>query len=110
MRYIRRLLQLTGLIAACWFAEYVARACEIQVPQQPVAGSEISLPTSDSGTLYVFGPGAAIKKDVKSREGLKLTLKQAGHYTAIMNGSAAAFDVAPSATSEVAFLARPSRV
>jgi hypothetical protein len=107
---MRRLLQLTVLVAVCWFAEYVAKAAEIQVPQHAVAGSEISLPTSDSGTLYLFGPGTAIKKGVESGEGLKLTLKQAGHYIAIMNGSASAFDVAPSATSDVAFLARPSRV
>src|SRR5437868_1472549 len=103
---MRRLLQFTFIVAVCWFAEYVAKAAEIQVPQNAVAGSEVSLPASGSGTLYLFGPGTAIKKDVKSGEQMKLTLKNAGKYTAIMNGSASSFFVEPGPTNEVAFLAR----
>jgi hypothetical protein len=107
---MRRVLEIAMLVAVCWFAEYAAKAAEIQVPQKAVAGTEISLPTSGSGTLYVFGPGTAIKKDVKSGEEVKLTLKQAGRYTAILGGTAETFEVAPAITDEVAFLARPSRV
>lgn len=107
---MRRLLQITFIVAVCWFAEYVAKAAEIQVPQNSVAGSEISLPTSGGGTLYLFGPGTAMKKDVKSGQAVRVTLKNAGKYTAVMNGSASSFFVAPGPTNEVAFLARPSRV
>jgi hypothetical protein len=104
---MRRLFEIAMLVAVCWFAEYAAKAAE--VPQKAVAGQEVSLPASGSGTLYLFGPGTAMKKDVKSGD-VKVTLKQAGRYTVIQNGSASTFDVAPSATDEVAFLARPSRV
>jgi hypothetical protein len=105
---MRRLFEIAMLVAVCWFAEYAAKAAD--VPQKAVAGQEVSVPASGSGTLYLFGPGTAVKKDVKSGEDVKLTLKHAGHYTAILNGSASTFDVAAAATDEVAFLARPSRV
>lgn len=106
---MRRLVYLAILVALCWFAEDVARAAEIQVPQNAVAGSEVTLRPSGSGTLYLFGPGTAVKKEV-SGDGLALKLKLAGHYTAILDGTAATFDVAPASPKEVAFLARPSRV
>ncbi len=102
---MRRLLQVAFVIAVCWFAEYVAKA--EPVPQQAVAGTEISLP---SGTVYLFGPGTALKRDVKSSEDGKATLKLAGRYTLISNGSASTIEVAPAPTKELAFLARPSRV
>ena len=102
---MRRLVQVAFVIAVCWFAEYVAKA--ESVPQNTVAGTEISLP---SGTVYLFGPGTALKKDVKSGEDGKVTLKLAGRYTLIANGSASTIEVAPAPTKELAFLARPSRV
>jgi hypothetical protein len=51
-----------------------------------------------------------MKKDLKSGGEVKVTLKEAGRYTAMLEGSASTFDVAPATTSDVAFLARPSRV
>ncbi len=105
---MRRLIQLVMIFAVCWFAEYVARAADL--PQKATAGGDINLPASANGTMYVFGPATAIKKDVKSGEGVRLTLKNAGRYAVILNGSATAIDVVPGAPSEVAFLARPSRV
>jgi hypothetical protein len=107
---MRRLLEIAMLIAVCWFAESVAKGAEIQVPQHAVAGTEISLPAGGSGTFYLFGPGTAMKKDVKSGENVKLTVKHAGRYIAILGGSATTFDVAPDSPTDVAFLARPSRV
>lgn len=100
---MRRLLQLASLIAVCLFAVYVARA---QTQRTIAAGSEITLP---NGTVYLFGPGTAIKRDVKS-DNTKVTLKNAGRYTLISDGSAQQIVVTPSAISEVAFIARPSRV
>jgi len=109
---MRRIIQFVLMFAVCWFAADVARAADVSAPQNAVAGNDVSLPTSGSGnaTLYVFGPGTAMKKDVQLGNAVPLSLKRAGRYTAIVNGGAATFDVAPAVPSEVAFLARPSRV
>jgi hypothetical protein len=107
---MRRLLEVAMLVAVCWFAEYAAKAAEIKVPPNAVAGTEISLPSSGSGTLYLFGPGTAMKRDVTSGQDVKVTLKYAGRYTLIVDGSASRLNVEPAPTSDVAFLARPSRV
>jgi hypothetical protein len=106
---MRRLIAGAMIVAACFFAEYVARA-EVQTPQKAVAGSEVTVPVNSRGTLYLFGPGTAIKKDVNSGDPLKVTLKNAGKYTVILNGSANTFIVSPDQPKDVAFLARPSRV
>jgi hypothetical protein len=107
-----RIIQVIATIAVCWFAADVARAADVSAPKQAVAGSDISLPTSGSGsaTLLLFGPGTAIKKDIQLGSSVPLSLKHAGRYTAIVNGEAITFDVAPAQPAEVAFLARPSRV
>jgi len=109
---MRRFIQYTLMLAVCFFAAYVAHAADVSAPARAVAGSDISLPTSGSGsaTLYVFGPGMAMKKDVRLGDSVSLSLKHAGRYTAIVNGDAVTFDVAPAAVGDVAFLARPSRV
>ena len=105
---MRRILQLSMIIALCLFADYVAKAAEIQVPAKAVAGTEVSLAVSGSGTLYLFGPGTAMKKDVKSGENFTFAAKSAGRYTAILNGEAFTFEVAPGQPNDLAFLARPS--
>jgi len=107
-----RIIQVVLMLAVGWFAADVAHAADVSAPQNAVAGNEISLPTSGSGnaTLFLFGPGTAIKKDVQLGSAVPLTLKRAGLYTAIVNGEAVTFNVAPAAVGEVAFLARPSRV
>jgi hypothetical protein len=107
---MRRLLQLSMIIALCWFAAYAAKAAEIQVPAKAVAGAEVSLPAGSGGTLYLFGPGTAIKKEVKSGENFTFTPKGAGRYDVILNGQASTFSVAPGGPDDIAFLARPSRV
>ena len=113
---MRRIIQIILTVAVCWFAawvaEDVARAADMGAPTHAVAGSDISLPTNGSGnaTLYLFGPGTAIKKDVQLGTSVPLSLKYAGRYTAIVNGEQAIFDVAPAPPTTVAFLARPSRV
>ncbi len=109
---MRRIIQFVLMFAACWFAADVARAAEVSAPSHAVAGSDVSLSTSGSGNaiLYVFGPGTAVKKDVRLGDNVSLPLKRAGRYSAIVNGQAVTFEVAPAAAAEVAFLARPSRV
>ncbi|HVZ15916.1 MAG TPA: hypothetical protein VG897_02280, partial [Terriglobales bacterium] len=100
------------VLVGCWFLADLAHAADISAPAHAVAGNKVSLPTTGSGnaTLYVFGPGTATKKDVQLGNSVDLTLNRAGRYTAIVNGEAVTFDVAPGAPSDVAFLARPSRV
>ena len=100
------------MFMVCWFAADVARAADVSAPTHAVAGTDVSLPTTGSGsaTLYVFGPGTAIKKDVRLGDNVQLPLKLAGRYTAVVNGETVTFSVAPGAASDIAFLARPSRV
>jgi hypothetical protein len=113
---MRRIIEFLLIVAVCWFAAWVAtdaaNAADVSTPQNAVAGSEMSLPTSGSGsaTLYVFGPGTAMKKNVQLGNPVPLSLKRAGRYTAIVNGEAVTFNVTPAPPAEVAFLARPSRV
>ena len=109
---MRRIIEYALMLAVCLFAAYVARAADVSAPRQAVAGNAVSLPTSGNGnaTLYVFGPGTAIKKNVQLGDNVQLPLTRAGRYTAILNGQSVTFDVAPGEASEVAFLARPSRV
>ena len=109
---MRRVIQYALMFAVCLFAAYVARAADVSAPAHAVAGTDVNLPTSGSGsaTLYVFGPGTAIKKNIQLGNDVQLPLKQAGRYTAIVNGDAVTFNVASGAPDQVAFLARPSRV
>ncbi len=107
---MRRLLQIMFVIAACWFAEYVAKAADVQVPSRVAAGTEVNVPVTSGGTIYILGPGTAIKKGVKSGDDVKIPAKFAGRYTVILNGSVSTFDVIPGKPDEIAFLARPSRV
>ena len=97
----------------------MSAAQDIKTPEQAVAGTALKLETSGSGdaTLYLVGPGTAIKRSVKL--GVPIELKQedtfaSGVYTAILKGGGAnvtrTFYVAPAAPSNLVFLARPSRV
>ena len=109
---MRTVITYIVVVVGCWFLADLAHAADVSAPAHAVAGSKISLPTGGSGsaTLYVFGPATAIKKDVQLGNEVDLTLNHAGRYTAIVNGGAVTFDVAPAPATDVAFLARPSRV
>jgi hypothetical protein len=88
-------------------------AAQVTVPQQATAGEATSLSVSGSGTLYLIGPGTAIKRDVKSGESVQLSaddLAYAGRYTAVVNGQAQSFYVSPAKPQQLSFMARPSRV
>ncbi len=94
----------------------LALACaayaQITVPQQATAGESATLTASSGGTLYLIGPGTAIKRDVKSGE-VTLSaddLAYAGRYTAIVNGNAQSLYVSPAKPQKLSFMARPSRV
>lgn len=106
----------TGLvIALCWFAEDCARAAELHVPQNAVAGQPLSIGTSGSGTLYLLGPGQVIKKEFKSGsvEIKGEELRSAGRWIAAIRGDtnqSQVFWVKPGKPGKLNFLARPSRV
>ena len=106
------------VLGMCWFAEDAAAAAQITAPASPVAGSEMSLATSGSGsaTFYLVGPATRIKRSVRLGEDIRLQpneVSAAGRYTAILDGDGGAsvsFYVAPGKPAELSFLARPSRV
>jgi hypothetical protein len=93
-------------------------AQNLQLPESVTAGSGISIPTSGSGsaTLYLYGPGTAIKRKVELGSSISIDgdqLKAAGRYTVILKGGEGAsgsFFVVPGKLQKIAFLARPSRV
>jgi hypothetical protein len=95
-----------------------AAAQNLSLPTDATAGQAVSIPTTGSGsaTLYVYGPGTAIKKKVELGQPVQIEaeqLKRSGRYTVILRGgqdSAGSFFVSPAKLENLAFLARPSRV
>ena len=93
-----------------------AYASGLKVPPQVEAGKgiTISAPGNGEATLYVAGPGVAIKKKVQLGQAIQLSsddLKNAGLYFVSLDGSGSAtFFVTAGPVSSIAFLARPSRV
>lgn len=96
----------------------MAAAQNLGLPANVDAGSGVSIPTSGSGdaTLYVYGPGTAIKKTVQLGQSIQIDgdqVKAAGRYTVILKGrenASGSFIVIPAKLDNIAFLARPSRV
>lgn len=87
---------------------------QLQISSPIQAGTEATLQVSRSGnaTLYLFGPGVAVKREVQRG---KITisgdeLKIAGRYMAVLDGSSVSFFVNPAPINKLAFIARPSRV
>jgi hypothetical protein len=91
-------------------------AAELKAPATVQAGAGLSIPTEGSGatTLYVVGPGMAIKRKVQLGQDIQLSgdeLKNAGRYVISLDGGDSATLMVTSANvSSIAFLARPSRV
>ena len=113
---MRKLIYIGIVIAICWFAADCARAAELHVPQNAVAGQPLSIGTSGSGTLYLIGPGQVIKHDFKSGGNVEIKgeeLRSAGRWIAAVSGSSKesqVFWVKPGKPGKLNFLARPSRV
>jgi len=104
-------------VLVCFAA--VSFAAEVRMPDKPIAGQSIAIGTSGSGdaTLYVIGPGSAVKRQVKLGEDIQLKgeeLRHAGYYQIAIKGSvsdiAKEMYVSPAAPEKINFLARPSRV
>jgi len=102
-----------------FFLAASAFAADVRVPDRAVAGQAVAIGTSGSGsaTLYVVGPGTAIKRQIQLGEEIQLKgeeLRQAGYYLITLQGGGAAVNkdlyVAPGPAEKINFLARPSRV
>ena len=95
-----------------------AAAQNLNVPTDATAGQAVSIPTNGSGsaTLYVYGPGVAIKKKIELGQPIQIEgdqVKKSGRYTVIVAGdqnTTGSFFVSPAKLENLAFLARPSRV
>lgn len=88
-------------------------------PNKVEAGTAFTVSTSGSGdaTLYILGPGDALEHKVQLGEDIAVgtdDLHNAGHYLAILVGSATVstqFDVVAShQPASLSFLAKPSRI
>jgi hypothetical protein len=113
---MRKAIYIGLVIALCWFAADCARAAELHLPQNAVAGQPLSIGTGGSGTLYLVGPGQVIKKEFKSGGNVDVKgeeLRSAGRWIAVVRGDAnqsQVFWVKPGKPGKLNFLARPSRV
>src|SRR5437588_5842440 len=91
---------------------------DVRLPNKAVAGQGVAIGTSGSGeaTLYVVGPGTAIKRQIKLGDEVQLKgeeLRNSGYYQIAIKGGADVSKelyVAPAAAEKINFLARPSRV
>ena len=104
-------------VVACFAAS--AFAADVRLPDKAVAGQGVVITTSGSGnaTLYVVGPGTAIKRQIKLGEEIQLKgeeFRNAGYYQIAVKGGDADISkdlyLAPGNAEKVNFLARPSRV
>lgn len=115
---MNRFLLYLLMIAMCVFAAEVARAADLKLPDHAVAGQGITIGTSGDGsaTLYVYGPGQAIKRSISLGNEISLKseeLRNAGIYTLIVSGDhpvTRQLYVQPASPAKINFLARPSRV
>ena len=113
MRLSRTVVAIAALCASALVAS--ARAGDLRVPATVTAGSGLSVPSSGSGssTLYLFGPGTAVKRSVQLGQDIQLSaeeLQSAGRYTVVIGDDSASFYVTSGPVNSIAFLARPSRV
>ena len=113
---MRKVIYIGLVIALCWFAADCARAAELHLPQNAVAGQPLSIGTGGSGTLYLVGPGQVIKKEFKSGGNVEIKgeeLRSAGRWIAVIRGDSnqsQVFWVKPGKPGKLNFLAHPSRV
>src|SRR5258708_17239016 len=107
------------IIAACWFAADCARADELRMPENAVAGHPMSIGTSGSGSasLFLVGPGQVVKHEVRLGNDAQIKgeeLRSAGRWIAILRSGSGSqsqtFWLKPAQPEELSFLARPSRV
>jgi hypothetical protein len=116
---MRKIALIAFLLLTCWFASDWARAADLKIPENAVAGEPLTIATSGSGagTLILVGPGEVIKRSITLGESAEIKpeeLQHAGRWIAIVRGGdrpqSQAFWVNPGKPDQLSFLARPSRV
>jgi hypothetical protein len=114
-----RLRLLILSLLACALGAQGLFAAELRLPEKAVAGENLSFTTSGSGdaTLYITGPGTAIKRQIKLGDEVQIKgeeLRGSGYYLVALKAgdgdSSKDLYVAPAAPEKINFLARPSRV
>jgi len=110
------------LVAIALFVTRSASALDpaMSLPKTVEAGASFSIQTAGSGkaTLYIVGPGQALKRDVDLGGAVAFaegSLHSAGHYIALLTNEVSTqsgqFDVVPATKpAELSFLAKPSRL
>jgi hypothetical protein len=109
---MKKLFWYVLLSIVCWYAASTVQAAELNVPATAPAGQELKIAASGSGTLFLFGPASAVKREVSAGE-VTLTadeLKHAGRYSVVIGEDRASFFVTAAKPESLAFIARPSRV
>jgi hypothetical protein len=112
-RFSKTVISIAGLAALALSG--LANAADLHLPASVPAGSGLSISTSASGsaTLYLFGPGTAVKRSVQLGQEIQLSadeLQNAGRYTVVIGDDSGSLFVTAGPVSSIAFLARPSRV
>ncbi len=101
-----------AIVLGCACSAYAA---DLSLPSAVVAGNAVNFtaPGSGEATLYVSGPGTAIKRKVQLGQ-INISgdeLKNAGQYLVAVEGvGQGSFFVTANQVGSIAFLARPSRV
>ena len=115
---------MSSLLVACLLVAAIplafAQTEHMNLPKVVEAGAGFSIQSSGTGnaSLYIVGPGQAIKRDLQLGQPAAFTpgsLYNAGHYLAVLAGGSftetGSFDVAPaSKPANLSFLAKPSRL
>ncbi len=102
------------------FSLVSAAAENLTPPKNVVAGEAFSISSTGTGkaTLYIFGPGQGLKRDIQLGDAIYFpngSLCHAGHYVITVSAGTLTenheFDVVPaSQPTDISFLARPSRL
>lgn len=106
-------------VVACALGVSASFASELQLPDKAIAGEDLTISTSGSGdaTLYLSGPGTAMKRQIKLGDSVQIKgedLRGSGYYLVALKAgdgdSNKELYVAPATAEKINFLARPSRV
>jgi hypothetical protein len=110
---------LISAISMLFAGTLAATASDMRLPEKATAGQRITIATSGNGsaTLYVVGPGVALKRAVRLGEEIQIKpeeLRKSGFYQIVLKSAdgdvTKELFVAPGPADKINFLARPSRV
>lgn len=114
---MRRILPAVCLAVCLLTAASLAQ--ELQLPGTVAAGSELTIPTSGSGsaTFYLIGPSFAAKRQVQLGQEIHIPpqeLRSAGRYSTVLRAGgtsqSGSFYVVAAKPASLSFLAHPSRI